>query len=614
MTWPAQEDENIYSSNPVIRVILRRMCKSLCSSGAFLLQSLFYLALILCGALNAQTISVGAPNTAFPIDRRGIDTYAIINARIITLAGERAGSATIERGTIIIRDGLIESVGAQITPPRDARTIDGTGLSVYPGLIDANTTLGMQPAASSAGPTSARGAAITTNVINQPATFIQPNTNLNSTQPPGLQPEITAADILRPNEATIEAARNAGITAALTSPREGIFAGQSAFINLSGDTPQEMVLRSPVALHISFTPLRTGAYPTSLMGVFSAIRQSFLDAQRYTEANAVYARSPRGLRRPLPDRSLAALVPVVTGQMPVVMYAESEREIMRALDLAREFNLRAIIAGGGESWKVADRLRAMNVPVLLSLNFPKRTTTQIPEADPEPLRILRERADAPKTAARLAAAKVRFAFQSNALTNPADFLVNAAKTVENGLARDEALRAMTVNAAEVFGVADRLGTIERGKIANLTVMRGDIFDRNARLSYVFIDGRPIDLKPATQTPPPSPGQPAVAAGTFSGIWTLKVNTEEGEKIITLMLRQEGERLSGALAGALGSAQIANASVSAGGEIRFTAPINSGGVTTEATFTGNIAGNDMRGSVQIVGRTAQTFTGTRPTPQ
>ena len=131
---------------------------------------------------------------------------------------------------------------------------------------------------------------------------------------------------------------------------------------------------------------------------------------RYQEAQQTYARNPRGMRRPDPDRALAALLPALEGTLPVVMYADSEREISRALDLAEEFKLRAIIAGGLESWKVADRLRERNVPVLLSLNFPRRTTAAMPEADPESLRVLRERVEAPKTAGRLAAARVRFAF------------------------------------------------------------------------------------------------------------------------------------------------------------------------------------------------------------
>jgi imidazolonepropionase-like amidohydrolase len=525
-----------------------------------------------------------------------ISAYAITGARIVTVSG-----ANIERGTIVIRDGLISAVGASTVAPADARVIDGAGLTVYPGLIDSNTNLGIPAPAPSPARGGGGGGGAQTPAISSP----------NSAQPVGLQPEILATDFIRPGGDQLEAARNAGITAALTAPREGVFLGQSALINLAGDTPQEMIVRSPVALHVGFTPLRTGGYPSSLMGVFSALRQMLLDAGRLRDANAIYERTPRGTRRPVQDKSLVALFPVLAREMPVVMYADTEREIIRALDLTHEFNLKTIIAGGLESWKVSDRLRESNVPVLLSLNFPKRTTADVPEADPDPLRVMRQRVEAPKTAGRLATARVRFAFQSGAMTSMSDFLANAEKAIENGLARDEALRAMTIRPAEILGVADRLGTIEVGKIANLTVTRGDIFDKKASITHVFIDGRPVDLKPATEK---EKGAAAAASSTAmaSGTWTLKVKSEAGtDQTVTMILRQEGERVSGSLQGDYGPAQISGGSIDASGNLRFTARVTIGGQTTEATFTATITGNEMRGTVQTVGSSPASFVGTKP---
>lgn len=526
----------------------------------------------------------------------GIDTYAITNAHIVPVAGPE-----IPRGTVVIRAGLIVAVGANVSAPTDARLIDGTGLTVYPGLIDANSTFGMpQPTPPPSGGRGGGGLAFLLAQTQAPPSTGAPN----STQPPGLQPELLAVDLLRAGGDQIDAAHNAGLTAALTVPREGIFTGQSALVNLAGDTPQQMIVRTPVALHIQFTPLRTGVYPNSLMGVFSAIRQMFLDAERLREWNAIYQRNPRGVRRPDQDRSLQALWPVLAREVPVVMYADQQREIERALDLAEEFNLRAIIAGGAESWKVAERLAAAKVPVLLSLNFPRRTTALVPEADPDPLRVLRERVDAPKTAGRLAAAGVRFAFQSDGMTNLTDFLTNASKTVENGLARDEALRALTVRAAEILEVDKQLGTIEPGKIANLTITRGDIFDRNRRISYVFIDGRPVDLKPVTAAPG------GLGAGRASGTWSLRVTFEgQPERAVSLTLQQQGEQLRGAIQGDYGAAQISNASLT-GNEIKFTVAVTTETATTEATFTGTISGNQMTGTVQALNLGNGTFTGTR----
>ncbi|HVF86359.1 MAG TPA: amidohydrolase family protein [Pyrinomonadaceae bacterium] len=552
-------------------------------------------------AISVVLVAVFAPTNKTFAQRSAVDNYAITNARIVVGTGP-----IVERGTVVIRNGLIASVGPNVAAPADARIIDGTGLTVYPGVIDSNTTFAI--------PTPTPASTSGTASANPFAAFLGPRTlpsavSPNSTQPPGLQPEILAADIIRPGGEQIEAARNAGITAALAAPRGQIFPGQSVFINLAGDTPQQMIIRSPVALHVGFTPLGTGGYPGSLMGVFASIRQMLLDARRYREANELYERNPRGVRRPEQDKSLAALLPVLARQMPIVMQADTEREINRALDLAQEFNLRAVIAGGTEAWKIAGRLREMKVPVLLSLNFPRRTTAQMAEAETESLRTLRERAEAPKTAARLAAADVMFAFQSGAMTNLNDYLANATKATENGLARDEGVRALTIRPAEILGVADRLGTIETGKIANLTVTRGDIFARDRRITHVFIDGRPVDLKPVT-----TPSAAGVAATTIGGTWTLNVNTgvpEQAEVSITLALEQQGERLSGSIQGALGSNPIANASLAPGGEVRFTVPVTIAGQTNEATFNGTVAGNAMRGTVQIVGRSPGSFTGTRP---
>ena len=522
-----------------------------------------------------------------------IDTYAITNARIVTVSG-----ATIERGTVVVRNGLITAVGANVNAPPDARVIDGSGLTVYPGLIDSYTNLALPEAAPSPSPGGGGGGAFF-------AAQQRPSPGgPNSTQPPGLQPEEMVEDVIRPGGTEIESWRNAGITTALTSPRTGIWMGQSALINLAGDTPQEMIVRSPVAMHVGFTPLR-GGYPGSLMGVFAALRQMMLDAQRYRDSMQMYERSPRGMRRPEVDRSLAALVPVIEGRMPVVMLANTEREITRALDLAAEFKLRAIIAGGREADRVADRLVKQNVPVLLSLNLPRRTTAAMPEADPEPMRVLRERVEARQTAAKLAKAGVRFAFESGSPANISDLMVNVGHVVENGLSTTDALRAFTIWPATILGVESQLGSIETGKIANLTVTHGDLFDRNSRIVQLFIDGRPVELRPA-------PSGPSTRSG-FSGTWNLVVNLGQGDKNATLTLQEEGGRISGSISGTLGAGEISNASATTAGEVRFTASLEIENQTKEATFVGTLAGDQIRGSVTVVGLSPGSFTANRARP-
>lgn len=538
-------------------------------------------------------------STRVKAQRSAIDTYAITNAKIVTVAGP-----VIERGTVVIRDGLIAAVGDKVSAPADARVIDGTGLTVYPGLFDTNTNLGLPAPSPLPSPTGGGGGFVQAQLrAATPAT-----SGPNSTQPPGLQPEVMVEDSIKPGGTDIESARTNGITTALTAPRSGIWMGQSALINLAGDTSQEMIVRSPVAMHVGFAPLRAGGYPGSLMGVFASLRQMLLDAQRYQKAMEIYERSPRGTRRPDLDRSLAALIPVIEGKMLVVMHADQQREIERALDLAQEFKLRVIIAGGTEAAAVADRLRERDVPVLLSLNFPKRTTSAAPEAEPETMRTLRSRVEAQKAAAKLAAAKVRFAFQSGGLSNLADYRSNAAKAIENGLSQDEALRALTLRAAEIIGVGDRLGSIETGKIANLTVTRGELFDRNTRITNVFIDGRPVDLRPVPTPPAPGASGAAEPRISMAGTWTISVDA--GGQILpgTMIIRQEGTTLSGSISTELGASEFSNGTLT-GNSFSFISNATIQGQSVQLNISGTVQGDTFSGTVQSALGT-QTVTGTR----
>ncbi|HWH53166.1 MAG TPA: amidohydrolase family protein [Gemmatimonadaceae bacterium] len=554
-------------------------------------STLLTLGSVLAAALAAAPAARAQLGTAHP--RSAPAVYAITNAKIVTGAGP-----TIERGTVVVRDGLIAAVGAGVQAPADARVIDGAGLTVYPGLIDANSSLGIgatpAPSATVAagrGGRGGRGGA----PVQQGAPLAAPN----SLHPVGLQPELAAADLVQPEDEAFAGPQSAGITTALTAAPTGIFRGFSALIDLNGSNAQAMIVKAPIAEHIGFAAQRGGGYPGSLLGVFAALRQELLDAQHYAAVQAAYAKNPRGMHRPETDPSLEALQPVLSRQIPVIMEASSQREIERALDLAKEFNLRPIIAGGEEADLVAARLKAENVPVLISLNFPRRPQAS-PDADPEPLRVLRARVDAPKLAAKLQAAGVKFAFEDGRLTNWSDFLANAGRSVDAGLTADQAVHALTAAPAEIFGVSDRLGTIEAGKVANLAVVRGDLF--GGRVTQIFVDGTPVEAQA-----PQTSGAANIAAGT----WTVTVTLDEGEQPVTLALQQAGDQLRGNIQGALGSSQISNGSVDAAGAVQFTASVTMVAGTEEAKFSGTIAGNTIRGTVAIVGHPQGTFVGSRP---
>lgn len=524
------------------------------------------------------------------------ETFAITNAQIATVSGPN-----LSRGTIVVRNGLIESVGENAKVPADARIIDGAGLIVYPGFFDAYTSLGLGAAPIAATPQRGQGQPLQIQIA-QAATPAS-----NSNYPNGLQPEGNVVEQLRAGEAQFETNRSAGFTTVLTVPREGIFNGQSAVINLAGDSVSEMVVRAPFAEHVTFTTLRTGGFPTSLMGTFAALRQMLLDAQRFQEIRKMYDKNPRGIKRPEADVSLAAVIPILNGEMPVVFNANTENEIIRALNLAREFNLKVIIAGGQEAWKVADRLKAQNVPVLLSLNYPKRTAAASPEADADSLQILRLRAETPKGAQRLAQAGVKFAFQSGGMTNINDFFANASKSVENGLSKDAALRAMTLSAAEILGVDNRLGSIETGKIANLVVSRGDILSKDKTITHVFVDGKLFEQKEKPKTPlagnrtqaptagaqTPAIGAQPSALAQVGGNYSITVEIPGQPAQGTLSLTQQEAILTGNLQTPFGNVPIKDGKVTAEG-FSFTATVEFSGSTVELAVSGRVTGNQISG--------------------
>ena len=400
-------------------------------------------------------------------------TYAITGARIVPVS-----AAAMDNATIVFAGGVITAVGAGVTVPAGAVTIAGKGLTVYPGLIDMGSTAGLEA------PAIARAEnAQTTEDLER----VKRETLL--------RPHLRAADHMNPTSAALLKAAQAGITAELATPGSDGIRGQSALVltALGSDVPQigaladdrrgPLVIRAPIALHVgtAATPAGGDVYPNSLMGLIAFNRQAFLDAQWYQQAKP----------RPYAP-ALDAMGPALSGRLPVAFRAVTAVDILRALEMAKAFKLDPIITAARQVEDVTSDLKAAGARVIYSLNFPTRRVSLAPDAD-EPLGVLRDRANAPKGPAVLEQAGILFAFESNGLTEPKDFLKNAQKTVASGLPKDAALKALTINAATLAGAADRLGSLERGKIANILVTEGDLFDEKSSVKYVFVNGRSVKL-------------------------------------------------------------------------------------------------------------------------
>ncbi len=449
---------------------------------------------ITTGAVLAATLTLDPLGAMSPF----APTYVVRGARIFTAAG-----APIENGTIVLRNGVIEDIGAGVAAPADAVVIEGNGMNVYPGLIDMGNEA---PLDTGDAPTGGRGGAPTFATLEEAE---------RAKRVTIMRPDFKSADNLRTssNPALTQLA-SAGVTTVLAVPSGGIFKGQSALVNvvIPADDPQIGsladyrkglgVVKSPVAMHINMAGRGGGqGYPNSLLGSIAFTRQGLLDAQWQRDAAAHFTRTGGRGPRPLIEPALDSLQPALARQMPSAFDAMEPREIDRVLAMAAEFNLDPIVVGASGAAERTAELQKAKARVILSANFPTgrgggggagggggRGGGGGPS-----LAQLKAQAAAPKTPAALAQANVPFAVTSGG-ANPSEFVRNMGRAIkEGGLAADAALRAVTIDAARLAGAADRVGSLEKGKIANLVVTQGDIFD-GGTVRHVFIDGRPVDLE------------------------------------------------------------------------------------------------------------------------
>jgi imidazolonepropionase-like amidohydrolase len=422
--------------------------------------------------------------------------YAIRGARIVPVSG-----AVIASGNIVMRNGLIEAMGASAAIPNDAVVIEGAGLTVYPGLIDMGNAAAIDAPAAAAETGGGRGGPVAAPGQSRESLERAKRQTI-------LRPDYQAAEHVRIEGPELTRLAAAGITSVLATPGGNIFRGQSALVNVVAppDDPQigsvadirstMTVVKAPVALHVNFNP-GGGPYPASLLGAISFVRQSFMDATWQRQALKHYEKNP-ATPRPAWDPALNGLLPAIDRQLQVAFDADEAREIARVLRLAKELNIRPIVAGAREADEMTADLKATNTPVIYTLNYPTRPRALAPGAD-EPIATLRARANAPKVPAALAKAGVSFAFESGGLAQPRDFVRNAARAVREGLSEDAALRALTLDAARIAGAADRVGSLEKGKIANVIVTSGGLFDESTRIRHVFVDGRMVNID-ATDAP------------------------------------------------------------------------------------------------------------------
>lgn len=509
--------------------------------------AIMLLLLLFASSLNA--LAQGDPTTGDDLDLRPVTrTYAIRNARIVQAPGR-----VIERGTVLMRDGVIVAVGDNLQIPFDARIIDGDSLTVYAGFIDGLTHASV-PKQKQDG-----------NLPKIPKPADPPNDRA------GIQPERDVRTLVVASDPTIDSLRMAGFTVAHVVPHGQMLPGSGAIISLGGMKPGEMVIRGDASLYARFAPA-DNIYPATTMAIMAKWRQLYHEAERRKSLGAVYAENPGGIERPKFDPVLNAFFPVIDGKKPVFFQADGALEVERALALKNDLGFPLVIAGLKDANDVTAILKSKGLPVFLSLDLPKEKkngdagkdkdstkkgvdSLKVAEADttkgmtPKPPASfflndrhtlsykdvmdeqlwLTERQRQSRTmfygtAGRLRKQGIPFGF-SSVDASLGDLRGNLRLVVENGLSKDDALSALTVDAAKMLGLEKVLGTVEKGKIANLVVTSGDYFDERSQVRYVFVDGQMFEYPAAkvAEKKDSAKGDAAALAGGRANGDTLEYN-------------------------------------------------------------------------------------------
>ena len=397
--------------------------------------------------------------------------YAITNATIVTVT-----QGTINNGTLVIDGESISAIGANVSVPSGAVVIDGTGLMVYPGMINTNTSLGLTEI----------GGVTQTQDQNETGAY---NTFIRASQ--GVNPNTIMKGIARWN----------GITTVITSPRnqgQGVFAGHEVLLNLNGWTVDEMTVRDPVAMQMTFpAAIASGGRGRGGRGrggqtssnredlrkrserIQTTVKALFDKTRLYIKAKEDFAAGRRSTP-PAPDPTLEGLIPVVQREVPVSISVGGVDNIRDAIKFVQEANIRAVFVGASDAWKIADELVQADIPILYSqlLSSPGQGVPYdlyytIPSL--------------------LSKSGVKFAFSISSASGMFDLPFHAGMAVAYGLSKDEALKAVTLYPAQMYGVDDIMGSLEVGKMANIVVTNGDMLEPSTKVLYEFIRGEKVDL-------------------------------------------------------------------------------------------------------------------------
>lgn len=467
-------------------------------------------ALSICTAaifvLSTTNVSAAEPSTV-PVEglhRNTPNFHALVGAKIVTAPGQ-----VIEKGTIVLRDGLVVALGPDVRIPAGAVVWELAGKTIYPGFIDAYGEQALEGGKLADGAWNAQVLA-----------------------------HLRTDEQYKPDAATNKKLRTQGFVARIVAPAGGIVKGTSVAATLGDETPSLGIVRAQASLHLKLMPSKGGGerlFPASPMGAVALVRQTFLDARWYAQAWETYGRGGN-LLRPETNESLAALNSALQQKLPIVIDAPDVLYFFRADAVGTEFDLPVVVRGSGAEYQRLDAVKSTGRAVIVPLDFPSPPSVNSPEAAlTVPLQRLMHWDIAPENPGRLAKAGVKIALTTHGLKDAGGFGAALRKALDRGLQPDAALTALTVAPAQLFGIAERFGTLAVGKSASLVVADGDLFrDAKAKILETWVEGKRYPGPP----PPPT---------DLRGRWEFEIpKTAAAREKITLVLEGMAEKLTGKL--------------------------------------------------------------------
>lgn len=532
--------------------------------------------LFLIGQLNAQDDP--RPTT---------QTFLLQNATIITAPGD-----SIVNGSVLVKNGLIEAVGKNISAPFDAKVIKADSMYIYAGFISGASHIGVPKV----DPKKASGARRGSDDDKTP-----PGNPTN--EKAGIQPERAVRSVLDASDNSIENMREIGFTAAHVVPDGKMLPGKGAIILLAGESVNDLIIMENTAL---FAQLQgaSGVMPATVIGVMSKMRDLYRQAQQSQQHRSLFASNTKGMSRPVKDPVLEAFYPVIEGEQAVFMKAQNGRDISRALDLQRELGYNLVLTDVEKGWNYLDDLKKHKV--FLSLDLPKAKEEKKKDDDTpetEAYKELEKRRAAEQQAYEsqgktFVDAGIQFGF-STLEVKPKEVKANLLRLIEGGLSKDQALAALTTQAADLLGLSNMMGSVEKGKMANLMITDAPYFDKDANIRYMMVEGELFEYEAKSKKKKKSSSDSNVKADV-AGTWSYEMNIPGQTMEGTFVFNMDEDEVSGQMSDPMGSGEMTDLDdVSLDGDtLTFTLTTDQGGATMVVDFTLTVDGESYEGSMSV----------------